>query len=132
MATKQSMHSGSILIKGDILQELEYQLMTDLNVGPDFKPIKNGEEIKIGSSDKYLALRYSFKEPRKDGFQIKDQSGNIKLIGFQFRMDRDKGKLWSYNIFKIESSDDLNTKSSETLKTTDHDSDVEPPEPPLP
>lgn len=124
MAGKKSKrHSHSIRVNDMTHQELEYQLMKDLNDSQDFIPLKNSDEIDIDRSHKYLVIRYNYKNKHDDGFQFKEIKKKVSLFAVQFRMARENGKLWCYNVFKI----DLNDP-----EFTEHDMEIEPPLPPIP
>ena len=117
-------HLGhQISLKSLTHQKLQYRLMVDENDRGGFSDIQNNE-IQIGDNHTMLAIRYEYKNKHDDGFQIKERTGDISLIGYQFRMIKEQGTLWCINIFKINKTDDKDLN--------DHDSDMEPPKPPLP
>lgn len=123
---EKARHGHEIQLKKFSHQRIEYRLMKDLNDKGPFSPIQNNS-IVIGADHTALAIRYEYKNKHDDGFQIQEITGDVRLYGYQFRMERIQGTLWCINVFKIEKHNITNGD-----KDSGHDSDMEPPEPPLP
>lgn len=138
MATEAGHTGYSIELKGfPSGKVIEYELMEDYSGFKNFKPIGNRDHIPIKKNDNVLVIRYKCADPGAevpDGFEIKPVTGKVTLIPHQFSTRKDeKGVLWSYCVFQVitmlyKSNIDLNS----TTDVTDHDSDMEPPEPPIP
>ncbi|MDR9414824.1 MAG: hypothetical protein RI564_00980 [Gracilimonas sp.] len=125
MSNEKIPHGHAIELADFDDQNFEYQLLVDEDDdSQDFKPIREKETISIDPGHHVLVIRYEYKNRHTDGFQITERTHDVQLVGRQFRMVRDKGKLWSVNVFNI-------VKSRKNL-VTNHDSDLEPPEPTIP
>lgn len=131
MADKAA-HSGySIEVSGfPTGRVIEYSLMEDYSSFKNFKPISNQQKIMINKNDHVLIIRYKCDNPDAkvpDGFEVEPVTGKVSLIPHQFTTRKDsKGQLWSYCVFQV-----TLLFSSEKLLSS-HDSDVKPPEPPIP
>lgn len=123
---KKVRHGHEIELKKFSHQKFEYRLMKDLKDKGPFSPISNNS-INIGANHNALAIRYEYKNKHDDGFQIKEITGDVRLYGYQFRMEKVQGTLWCINVFEIEKH---NNNVEE--KASGHDTDMEPPKPPIP
>lgn len=113
---------------------IQYMLLKNLTSIKNFKDINNNGKINIKNTDKFLVIRYRCDDPDAkipDGFQIEPITGRVKLRAVQFSTRNDNGRLWSYCVFKISTSLLAENKDQEP-DSSGHDSDMKPPEPPIP
>ena len=127
MADAKIPHKNTLRLQKFTHQKLQYMLLDRIGGSGSYVDVNTGDDIKIESNHGVLIIRYEYKNKHTDGFQIKELTGNIRLIGYQFRMEKENGTLWSVNVFLVEQ-----VKKKEDEDIEEHDSDIEPPEPRIP
>ncbi len=122
MADQKIPHKHTLRLRKFTHQKLQYMLMDDLGDSNTYTDVNNDDEIKIEAAHNYITIRYEYKNKHSDGFSIIELTGSIRLIGYNFRMERVKGTLWCINVFKIEKG-----SKEESEELSEHDTDIEPP-----